>query len=188
MLHAAYEIHNMCRFLKNFVWVQPTHDPSFRDAFAKSPEGGASGMLMPHPMTLILYLNSTISMCHVWEHIPGGMTVHAVCAENGHSSPAGDNGEVQLTVREMLDVPSDSRPVDLPAQDRDAFAEAGVLEQRRSVQPGDRAPPQPLVRTLEEVAEKLGEWLARARGNVNVSLGRQTHIRGSGLLPFLTEM
>ena len=86
--------------------------------------------------------------------------MHAVCAENGHSSPAGNNGDVQLTVREMLDVPSDSRPVDLPAQDRDAFADAGVLEQRRSVQPGDRAPPQPLVRTLEEVAEKLGESLA----------------------------
>ncbi|CAK0787458.1 hypothetical protein CVIRNUC_010678 [Coccomyxa viridis] len=98
--------------------IPPTHDPSFTDAFAKSPEGGAS--------------------------------------ENGHSSPAGNNGDVQLTVREMLDVPSDSRAVDLPAQDRDAFADAGVLEQRRSVQPGDRAPPQPLVRTLEEVAEKLG--------------------------------
>ena len=54
MLHAAYKINNMCRFLKSFVWVQPTHDPSFTDAFAKSPEGGASGMLMPHPMTLIL--------------------------------------------------------------------------------------------------------------------------------------
>ena len=111
--------------------------------------------------------------------------MHAACAENGHSSPAGNNGEVQLTVREMLDVPSDSRPVDLPAQDRDAFAEAGVLEKRRSMQPGDRAPPQPLVRTLEEVAEKLGEWHAHATAALSVSLCRTIYIRGSRLLPFL---
>ena len=94
--------------------------------------------------------------------------MHAVGAENGHSSSAGNNGEVQLTVREMLDVPSDSRPVDLPAQDRDAFADAGVLEKRRSLQPGDRAPPQPLMRTLEEVAEKLGERRARTRVPLSV--------------------
>ena len=110
------------------------------------------------------------AVCRENGHIQKGKTLHAVRAENGHSSPAGDNGEVQLTVREMLDVPSDSRPVDLPAQDRDAFAEAGVLEQRRSVQPGDRAPPQPLVRTLEEVAEKLGEWLAHATVALRLSL------------------
>ena len=114
-------------------------------------------------------------------HIQRGLNSACVRAENGHSGPAGDDGEVQLSVREMLDVPSDSRPVDLPAADRDAFAEAGVLEQRRSLQPGDRAPPQPLVRTLEEVAEKLGEWLARA--NVPVTLSPCKNLdQVSGLL------
>lgn len=69
----------------------------------------------------------------------------------------GNSGEVQLTVKEMLDVPSDSGAPDLAQGDREAFAEAGVLERSRSLQPGDRVPPQPLVKTLEEVADKLGE-------------------------------
>lgn len=72
---------------------------------------------------------------------------------NGNTQP----GEVQLSMREMLDVPSYSEAPDLAAQDREAFAEAGVLEKRRSLQPGDRVPPQPLIKTLEEVADKLGE-------------------------------
>ena len=61
-------------------------------------------------------------------------------------------------MREMIDTPPDGgeAPV-LEQQDREAFAEAGVLEKSRSLQPGDRLPPQPLVKTLEEVAEKLGE-------------------------------
>lgn len=35
-----------------------------------------------------------------------------------------------------------------------------MLEKSRSLQPGDRLPPQPLVKTLEEVADKLGEFTA----------------------------
>ena len=66
------------------------------------------------------------------------------------------NGEVALTEREMIDVPPDGQAPVLEQQDREAFVEAGVLEKSRSLQPGDRLPPQPLVKTLEEVAEKLG--------------------------------
>ena len=63
-------------------------------------------------------------------------------------------------MREMIDAPPDGEAPVLEQQDREAFAEAGVLEKSRSLQPGDRLPPQPLVKTLEEVAEKLGETSA----------------------------
>lgn len=74
---------------------------------------------------------------------------------NGHSG----NGDLQLSAREMLDVPSHSEEPKLEQQDREAFSEAGVLEKEHSLKPGDRLPPQPLVKTLEEVADKLGESL-----------------------------
>ena len=60
-------------------------------------------------------------------------------------------------MRELVDVPPEAEAPVLEPQDREAFAEAGVLEKSRSLQPGDRLPPQPLVKTLEEVADKLGE-------------------------------
>lgn len=82
----------------------------------------------------------------------------------------GKNGEVQLTVKEMLDVPSDSGAPDLAQGDREAFAEAGVLERSRSLQPGDRVPPQPLVKTLEEVADKLGEHSSWLKGSADLTL------------------
>ncbi len=79
----------------------------------------------------------------------------------GGGDPKQGNGEIALTVREMadVDVPPDAEAPVLEPQDREAFAEAGVLEKSRSLQPGDRLPPQPLVKTLEEVADKLGKPL-----------------------------
>ena len=76
-----------------------------------------------------------------------------------HTNGYSGNGEVQLSVREMIDVPSHSEEPKLERQDREAFSEAGVLEKEHSLKPGDRLPPQPLVKTLEEVADKLGEPL-----------------------------
>ena len=78
----------------------------------------------------------------------------------GDGDPKQGNGEIALTVRELVDVPPEAEAPVLEQQDREAFAEAGVLEKSRSLQPGDRLPPQPLVKTLEEVADKLGKPLA----------------------------
>lgn len=89
--------------------------------------------------------------------------------DNGESKQGG--GEVALTAREMIDAPPGGEAPVLEQRDREAFTEAGVLEKSRSLHPGERLPPQPLVKTLEEVAEKLGVSLRQPPTHPHEILG-----------------